>query len=71
MMSALKAKRVSLFRRYQLDLCLMRHSVTLVTFDCIRRAGSLLTKIYSQIPSQSVLIETLSGIEASSIDHPE
>jgi hypothetical protein len=62
---------VSPFRRYQLDLCLMHRSVTLVTFDCIAEEEVSLIEIYSQIPSQSVLIKTLSGIDALTIDHPE
>jgi len=49
----------------------MHRSVTLVTFDCTAEEEVSLIEIYSQTPSQSVLIKTLSGIDALTIDHPE
>jgi hypothetical protein len=41
-----RSRRVSSFRRYQLDLRLMRRSVMLVTFDCISRKKVSLAKNY-------------------------
>jgi len=47
----LKGKVCLFFAVTNSNFALMHRSVTLVTFDCIRRGGSFLTKIYSQTPS--------------------
>jgi hypothetical protein len=66
-----RLRRVSSFRRYQLDLRLMRRSVMLVTFDCISRKKVSLAKKHFRTLSQLLFIKTLSGMEASIIDRLE